>query len=97
VAIKIVDDCAVEEIDKKDGKTVVTSKMVASSDGKTATFEFTDSSATNADQVTGKGEQMRVAKAPAGSHAISDSWQTSKLENSQTTASPSLSRLQAIP
>jgi hypothetical protein len=43
-------------------------------------FEFTDSSATNADPVTGKGEETRVAKGPAGSHAISGSWRTSKMD-----------------
>ena|ERR1700730_22038 len=81
VSIKAVDDRTIEETDKKDGKTVITSKTIVSPDDKTATFEFTDSSATNADPVTGKGETTRVAKGPAGAHAISGSWQTSKLEN----------------
>jgi hypothetical protein len=80
VSIKVVDDRTVEEVDKKNGKTVATSKTVVSSDGKTATFEFSDSSNTNADPVTGKGTQTQVAKAPAGSHAISGSWVTSKME-----------------
>jgi hypothetical protein len=44
-------------------------------------FEFTDSSATNAAPVTGKGEATRVAKGPAGSHAISGSWRTSKMDS----------------
>src|SRR5260370_1428597 len=43
-------------------------------------FEFTDSSNTNADPVTGKGEETRVAKGPAGSHAISGSWRASKMD-----------------
>jgi hypothetical protein len=42
-------------------------------------FEFSDSSATNADPVTGKGEETRVAKGPAGSHAVSGSWRMSKM------------------
>jgi hypothetical protein len=44
-------------------------------------FEFTDSSATSGDPVTGKMEEKRVAKGPAGSHAISGSWRAAKMEN----------------
>jgi hypothetical protein len=79
-AVKVVSDHEIEETDKKDGKTVATSKTTVSSDGKTMTFEFSDSSATNAAPVTGKGEATRVAKGPAGSNAISGSWRTSKFE-----------------
>jgi WD40-like Beta Propeller Repeat len=81
LSMKIVDDRTIEETDKKNGKTVTTSKTMVSPDGKTATFEFSDSSATNADPVTGKGEMLQVAKGPAGSHAASGSWSTTKLEN----------------
>lgn len=80
VSIKVVDDRTIEEVDKKSGKTVVTSKTVVASDGKTANFEFTDSSNTNADPVTGKGTVTQVAKGPAGSHAVSGSWVTSKMD-----------------
>lgn len=81
VSIKVMDDRTIEETFKKDGKAVATSKTTVSPDGNTSTFEFSDSSATNADPVTGKGEATRVAKGPAGSHAISGSWRTSKVEN----------------
>lgn len=82
VAIKVVNDHEVEETDKKDGKTVVVSKMMVSPDGSTMTFEFTDSSNTNAAPVTGKGENMRVgAKPPAGANRITGSWRTTKFEN----------------
>lgn len=80
VSIKVVDDRTIEEIDKKNGKTVTTSKTVVSPDSKTAAFEFTDSSNTNADPVMGKGSITRVAKGPTGSHAISGSWVTSKMD-----------------
>ncbi len=79
VSVKVVDDRTVEQTQKKDGKTVATSKTVVSSDGKTATFEFTDSTAST-EPVTGKGESTRVAKGPTGSHAISGSWRTTKVE-----------------
>jgi hypothetical protein len=81
MSIKVVDDRTIEESDKKDGKIVTTSKTVISPDGNTLTWEFSDSSASNAAPVTGKGESTRVDKGPAGSHAISGSWRGSKFEN----------------
>ena len=81
IAIKVVNDRTIEETDKKNGKVVGTSTTTASADGKTVTFTFSDSSNTNGGPpVTGKGEATRVAKGPAGSHAISGSWRTSKIE-----------------
>ena len=81
LAVKVVDDHTVEQTEKKNGKVVATSKTTVSADGNTANFEFNDSSFTNGDPVNGKGTQTRVAKGPAGSHAISGSWRTSKLDN----------------
>src|ERR1700756_2276559 len=80
VSIKVVDDRTIEEVDKKSGKTVATSKFVVSPDGKMANFEFSDSSNTNSDPVTGKGSSTRLAKGPAGSHAASGSWVTAKMD-----------------
>jgi hypothetical protein len=80
-SIKILNDRSIEETDKKDGKIVATSKWMVSSDGDTLTIAFTDSSATNADPVTGQGESTRVAKGPSGSHAISGSWRESKVNS----------------
>jgi len=80
MSIKVVDDRTIEEIGKKNGKTVWTSKTWISADGNTKTSEFSDSSATSGAPVTGKGESMRVAKGPAGSHAISGSWRSSKMD-----------------
>jgi hypothetical protein len=81
MSIKVVDDHSIEETDKKDGKTVATSKWTVSPDGNTLIVEFSDSSDTNAAPVTGEGESTRVAKGPANSHAISGSWRASKVEN----------------
>lgn len=81
VAIKAVNDTAIEETDKKNGKVVATSTSTVSSDGNTLMFSFNDSSNTNGGPpVTGKGEATRVAKGPAGSNAISGSWRTTKIE-----------------
>ena len=82
VAIEVVNDHEVKETDKKDGKVVGTSTTKVSPDGNTLTFEFSDSSNTNGGPpVTGKGEETRVAKGPAGSNAISGSWRTTKMES----------------
>jgi len=82
MSITVVDDHTIEETDKKDGKVVGTSKTMIAPDGKTGTFEFSDSSATNGGApVTGKGEITRVAAGPAGSHAVSGSWRTSKMSD----------------
>lgn len=81
VSITIVDANTITEVDKKGGKTVTTTKSTVSSDGNTRMFEFSDSSNSNGAPVVGKGEAVRVAKGPAGSHAISGSWRTTKMAN----------------
>jgi len=82
IAIKVVNDHEIQETDKKGGKVVGTSTVTVSPDGKSATFSFSDSSNTNGGApVTGKGEEVLVMKGPAGSHAVSGSWRTTKFEN----------------
>jgi hypothetical protein len=81
VAIKVIDDHTILETDKKAGKAVATTTTKVAADGKTATFEFSDSSASNAAPIVGNGVQARVAKAPAGAHAVSGSWRATKVEN----------------
>lgn len=72
VAIKVLNDHSIQETDKKDGKVVSTSTVTAAPDGKTATYEFTDSSGSS--PVTGKGVADRVAKGAEGSNAVAGSW-----------------------
>jgi hypothetical protein len=81
VAIRIIDDRTIEETDKKGGKVVTTTTSKVSADGSTLEFEFSDSSNSNGAPVVGKGEEARVAKGPAGSHAISGGWHTTRLSN----------------
>jgi hypothetical protein len=81
VAIKVVDANTIEETDKKAGKTVTTSKVTVAADGKTNSFEFTDSSNTNGAPVTGKGMGKKIAAGPAGSHAVSGSWITTSFQS----------------
>lgn len=79
-AVKVIDDHTVQFTRKKGGKVVGTDKDTLSADGKTLTFEFSDSSNTNAAPVVGKGTQTRVAAGLAGSHAISGSWRTTSYQ-----------------
>jgi hypothetical protein len=79
--IKIVNDKTIEETTKKNGKVMSTSKTWVSADGNTMMFEFSDSSASNAAPVIGKGSETRVGVAPAGAHAISGSWKMAKMES----------------
>jgi hypothetical protein len=79
VAIKVVDDHTIQRTSMKGGKVVATSTMTIAADGKTASFEFTDRSDTNAAPVSGKGTDTRVGAAPAGAHAISGAWRTTAI------------------
>lgn len=79
MAIQVVDAHTIKETDTKAGKVVATSTTTVAPDGKTAHFDYSDSSNTNGAPVTGSGEIKKVAAGPAGSHAISGSWVTSNL------------------
>ena len=80
LSVRVVDERTVQQTEKKNGKVVATFKIWVSADGKTLTTEFSDSSASNSGPVTGKGQATRVASGPAGSHAISGSWRTTKMD-----------------
>jgi len=86
VSLKVVDDWTTLETDKRTGKTVGTSRMTVSSDGNSATFEWTESCNANGDVVSGKDILSRVAKGPRGSHAVSGSWRLSKRVNRSESA-----------
>jgi hypothetical protein len=79
VMVKVVDDHTVESTEKKDGKTMFTSTDTVSSDGNTLTTKFTDQSEDK--PVTGEVTSTRVSKGPAGSHAVSGSWRTEKVNS----------------
>jgi hypothetical protein len=78
VSLKVVDDRTTEETDKRNGKTVGTSRMTVSSDGSTATFEWTESCNAKGDLVSGKDIMSRIEKGPQGAHPVSGSWQITK-------------------
>jgi hypothetical protein len=80
ISIKVVDDRTIQEIEKRNGKMVNTARTTVSVDGNTLTIEFTHSSDANANPVAGKVEATRVEKGPTGSHGISGSWKTTKVD-----------------
>ena len=80
VAVKVVDASTVVETHKKGGKVVATVTSKVAADGNSYTFDAVDSSASTT-PVTARGEATRVSKGPAGSHALSGSWRTTKFEN----------------
>jgi hypothetical protein len=78
ISVKVLDDQSIVMTRSRNGSIVSTEKTTVAADGMTANSEFSDSSATNAAPVTGKTETTRVSKGPAGSHAISGAWRTTK-------------------
>lgn len=71
ISVGILDDHSIREIEKKNGQIDSDEKFTVSPDGNTCTDEFTSWKAT----------MIRVAKGPAGSHAISGSWRSVKMES----------------
>lgn len=71
-AITIVDPSTIRIVDKRKGKVVDETTLTAAPDGKTATYEFTDSSGTS--PVTGKAQVDRAAKGAPGSNAMAGTW-----------------------
>ena len=78
IAVRVVNPSSIEVIEKKDGKVMATDSYTVSADGNTLTDKFTDTTGTQ--PVTGEVTSTRVAPAPAGAHAVSGSWRTSKVE-----------------
>jgi hypothetical protein len=81
VSLKVVDAPTTEETDKRNGKTVGTTKMNVAPDGHTATVEWTESCNAQGDVVAGKDLMARLSYGPAGAHAISGSWRITKRLN----------------
>lgn len=84
-AVKLVDARTVSETDKRKGKVAYTSLIRVAADGKSQTTDWTE---VGPDGKTLKGTtaQVRVAPAPAGTHAASGSWRTVKVSNVSDTA-----------
>lgn len=78
VVVTVLDARTVEETEKKNGKSVGSTRMSVAPDGKTATVTWMTSGNANAEAITGTDVESRLADGPRGSHAISGSWHISK-------------------
>ena len=77
-SVKVADDHTVAITDKKGGKTIYTETDTVSSDGSSLSQKFNDQS--EAQPVTGEVTMTRVSAGPSGSHALSGSWRTEKVD-----------------
>jgi len=77
IAVNVVNASSIEIIRKKDGKVMSSDTHTVSADGKTLNDKFTDNTGTQ--PVTGDVTSARVSPGPAGSHAVSGAWRTSKV------------------
>ena len=77
IAVHVVNASSIEIIQKKDGKVMSAKTETVSADGNTLNDKFTDTTGTK--PVTGEVTSTRVGQGPVGSHAVSGSWRTSKV------------------
>lgn len=79
MAIKVVDNRTLHEVDKKGGKVVSEGTLTASTDGQTIINDFTNSSGSS--PVTGKATYERVGKAMPGSNMVAGTWKLKAVDN----------------
>jgi hypothetical protein len=79
LAVRVLGPDSVEVTSKKAGKVAYVSVYSVSSDGKTLTRKWTDTTGT--EPATGEILSSRLAKGPAGSSAVSGSWRPEKMQN----------------
>src|SRR6185295_7702364 len=78
-SITVVDAKTVRISRRLKGREIGHSTMTVTPDGNTLTTNWTDTSDANAKPSTGSFEETRVARGPAGSHALSGSWTPAKI------------------
>jgi len=81
MSVKVDDDHHVTVTAKKGDTVTGVTRYAVSEDGKTLTIEFNDTSVPNAPPVTGSLTENRASDGPAGSHALSGSWQMAQYNN----------------
>ncbi len=81
MSVKVDDDHNITRTAKKGGRQIGQTKMSVSADGNTLTGSFNDTSVENAPPSKGEYTETRLSPAPAGAHAVSGQWKTTKLAN----------------
>lgn len=79
VAVKVLNDNSFQETHKKNGKVVGTMTFTVAADGKTGTYEFTDTSGQS--PVNGKLVFDRADKGASGSNAAAGTWKLKNFAN----------------
>jgi hypothetical protein len=79
IAVKVLNDHGFQETDKKNGKVVGSMTFTAAADGKTGTYEYTNSSGPS--PVNGKLILERSAPGVSGSNAAAGTWQFKNFDN----------------
>jgi hypothetical protein len=74
-AVQVIDNNSVRIIEKQRDKVVYEETDAVSPDGSTLTEKMVDSSAANAEPVSGEETLKRVSQGPSGANEISGSWQ----------------------
>ncbi|MHB8526671.1 MAG: hypothetical protein ACYDD2_11010 [Candidatus Acidiferrales bacterium] len=82
-SMKVIDGRTVLLTGKGKGRITYTDKGTVSQDGKTLTWEGTDTCKGESEPETSESEETRIANGPAGAHAISGSWRTVKASASE--------------
>jgi len=79
IAIRVVDDHAIELIEKQKEKVVYKELDKVSADGGTLQQDITDLAAPNGQEVVAQVTFKRVGMGPAGSNAVAGSWLAQKI------------------
>jgi hypothetical protein len=85
MSVKVEDSQTVDIIAKKNGKVVGKERDTVSEDGNQFTSDWTGRNDPDSPEMSAKGVHTRVAKGPAGAHAISGSWHTEKATDASET------------
>lgn len=83
LSVRVVDANSVEFLSKKNSKPTFRATETVSPDGKTMVEELSETPVTQ--RVTGHATFVRVSSGPAGSHALSGSWQMRTIRNASST------------
>jgi hypothetical protein len=79
ISVRAMNASSVEIVQKKEGKVMSRETLTVSADGKSLDDKGTDTTGTQ--PVTWESTAARVSAGPAGSHALSGSWRTEKINS----------------
>ena len=81
VAVEAVNPRSIKTTYKKGGKVTDMVVRTLSADGRTSSWQETDTSAPNGKVIKASGKSIRVSSGPKGAHALSGSWRAGPVDN----------------